>query len=278
MQWRIKIHRQIENWGWYDDANTFRVFFHLLILASHWEQNFKGQTLYPWQCCIGRKYLSHKLKLTEQQIRRALYNLSKQPTNNQQTTSNWTPEITIKTTNKYSIITICKWEEYQSTEKKQPTKQPTKQPATDLELIWKTTTTKEYKNKEYNIDSTPPQSIKHILSDWVLVEERGVDILEEFVNYWSEPNKAGKEKRQLERTWDTNLRLKKWKKNKDTNFGTKQIIDYEIVDNYHIAYLWWKLEDVKQYFKNKYPTDRQTKYRQAKEKYRNSDLFIKAVK
>lgn len=262
MQWRIKIHRQIENWGWYDDANTFRVFFHLLILASHWEQNFKGQTLYPWQCCIGRKYLSHKLKLTEQQIRRTIFNL--------QTTN----EIAVKTTNKYSIITICKWEEYQSTEKKQPTKQPTN----DTKLNQQTTTTKEYNNKEYNIDSTPPQSIKHILSDWELVERWGIDILQEFVDYWGEKNKAGKEKRQLERTWDIDLRLKKWKKNIDTNFGTKQIIDYEIVDNYHIAYLWWKLEDVKQYFKNKYPTDRQTKYRQAKEKYRNSDLFIKAVK
>lgn len=135
MQWRIKIHRQIENWGWYDDANTFRVFFHLLILASHWEQNFKGQTLYPWQCCIGRKYLSHKLKLTEQQIRRTIFNLQR------------TNEIAVKTTNKYSIITICKWEEYQSTEKKQPTKQPTN----DTKLNQQTTTTKEYNNKEYNI-------------------------------------------------------------------------------------------------------------------------------
>ena len=147
------------------------------------------------------------------------------------------------------------------------------------QTIQQTDTNKNDKNgKEWKINSTTLQSIKHILSDWELIEKRGVDILEEFVNYWSEPNKTGKEKRQLEKTWDTNLRLWKWKKNKDTNFGTKQIVDYEIVDNYHIAYLWWKLEDVKQYFKNKYPTDRQNKYRQAKENYRNSSLFSNAIK
>lgn len=81
----------------------------------------------PWQCTVWRKYLSQRLKLTEQQIRRTIFNL--------QTTN----EIAVKTTNKYSLITICKWEEYQDVWKKQPTKQPT----THTENNQQTTTTKE---------------------------------------------------------------------------------------------------------------------------------------
>lgn len=262
MEWRIKIHRQIDDRWRRSKPNTFSLFLYLLTNANIKPSYLHWHFIDKWDCVVGRKSTSKHLGMTEQQLRTSLEHLKS------------TNEITIKTTSQFSIITVCKWEEYQSTEKKQPTKQPTNQPTSNQQV----TTSWEGKNKEYNIDSTKTQSIKYILSDWELIEERGLDILEEFVNYWSEPNKAGKEKRQLERTWDTNLRLKKWKKNKDTNFGTKQIIDYEIVDNYHIAYLWWKLEDVKQYFKNKYPTDRQNKYRQAKEKYRNSDLFIKAVK
>lgn len=183
--------------------------------------------------------------------------------------------ISIKTTSKYTVITIVNWDKYQTNDIKI---------ASNWTTTWTSTwhqpdTINKDKNiKEYNIDSEATQSIKYILTDWELVEMRGLDILQEFVDYWWEKNRAGKEKRQLQRTWDTNLRLKKWKNNKETNFGTKQLLDYEIVDNYHKAHIEGKLGDVKQYFKNKYPTDRQNKYRQAKERYRNSDLFSKSIK
>lgn len=72
-----------------------------------------------------------------------------------------TNEITIKSTNRFSVITVCKWEEYQIDNKNQPAKQPAHQQTSNQQA----TTPKEYKNIEYNIDSTPPQSIKHILSD-----------------------------------------------------------------------------------------------------------------
>ena len=41
------------------------------------------------------------------------------------------------------------------------------------------------------------------------------NILNEFIDYWTEPNKSNtKMKFELSPTWDTNLRLKKWAKNK----------------------------------------------------------------
>lgn len=30
----LKLHRQITEWEWYDDANTFRLLIHLLIMAN----------------------------------------------------------------------------------------------------------------------------------------------------------------------------------------------------------------------------------------------------
>jgi hypothetical protein len=53
------------------------------------------------------------------------------------------------------------------------------------------------------------------------VSEFGKDMVREFYDYWSEPNKSKtKIKWQLEKTWDTHLRLLKWVKN---DFGKKKV-------------------------------------------------------
>ena len=52
------------------------------------------------------------------------------------------------------------------------------------------------------------------------VKEFGRDVLREFYEYWSEPNKSKtKIKFQLEKTWDARLRLLRWVKN---DFGKKK--------------------------------------------------------
>ena len=97
----IKVHRKILDWEWYCDDNAFRLFMHLLIKANHDEGRWQGVTIKPGQLVTGRIRLASELKLGEQQIRTALDKLKA------------TSEITIKTTNKYSIITILNWEKYQ---------------------------------------------------------------------------------------------------------------------------------------------------------------------
>ena len=95
----IQISREIENWGWYQDSNTFRVFFHLLLKAQTQSGNeIIGIQLERGQVVVGRKKLSVDLGISEQSIRTSIERLSK------------SREITIKTTNKYSIITICKYD------------------------------------------------------------------------------------------------------------------------------------------------------------------------
>lgn len=97
----IKLHRKLLEWGWYSDANTFRVFMHLLLTASYEENEFRGHKLKPGQTVIGRKRLAKDLKMSEQSVRTALQHLIS------------TNEITIKSTNKFTIVTIENWGKYQ---------------------------------------------------------------------------------------------------------------------------------------------------------------------
>ena len=89
------------SWEWYSNPSTFCVWMHLLIEASHEFKVWKGVPIVPGELVTSVNSLSISTGLSIQQVRTALRNI--------QTTG----EITIKTTNKYSIITICKYDEYQ---------------------------------------------------------------------------------------------------------------------------------------------------------------------
>ena len=124
------------SWEWYQDANTTRVFIHLLLNANLEESRFKNHVIPKGSLVIGRKSLAETLGITEQNVRTALNHLKS------------TNEITIKSTNRFSIVTIVNWEKYQIN-KKQSTNKVTNnltnnQPTTNQQL----TTEKEYKNKE----------------------------------------------------------------------------------------------------------------------------------
>lgn len=98
----IKLHRKLVAWGWYDDDVVKSVFLHILLTANFKETTWRNITLMPGQVVTSIKKLSEDLQHTNQQTRTALDKLKS------------TNEITIKSTNKFSIITVVNWEEYQS--------------------------------------------------------------------------------------------------------------------------------------------------------------------
>lgn len=136
----IKLHRKIAEWEWYNDANTLRLFLHLLINANHEPKRWHGMVIDKGQIVVGRKDLAKKLKVGEQSVRTSLNRLKS------------TNEITIKSTNKYSIVTILNWDNYQDTKEAsnqqnnhQANQQLTSnQPTTNQQL----TTNKNYRTKE----------------------------------------------------------------------------------------------------------------------------------
>ena len=97
----IKLFRQILDWEWYKDANTMRVFLHLLLKANYEDSQYRGEPVPRGSAVFGRIELSAVLGLTEQQIRTALQHLMS------------TNEIAIKTTNKFSVASITNYELYQ---------------------------------------------------------------------------------------------------------------------------------------------------------------------
>ena len=54
----IKLHRSILKWEWYDDANTMRVFLHLLLNANWEDCRYRGHLVPKGSLVIGRKKIA----------------------------------------------------------------------------------------------------------------------------------------------------------------------------------------------------------------------------
>lgn len=114
MEGWIKLYRKLIKWPHYKNGNTFRLFLHLLMTAnvedSKWDKGNliikRGQTV------TSVAQLAHELGLTVNQIRTSKNTLKN------------TGEITIKTTNKFSVITVCKFDDYQANGKDRPQAKP----------------------------------------------------------------------------------------------------------------------------------------------------------
>lgn len=153
MTGHIKLDRKIIAWEWYTDANTFRVFLHLLLMATHKDSSWRGNKISRGQIITGRKNLSKTLKLTEREIRTSITHLI------------MTNEIAIKTTNKHSVITICKYEYYQSFEsyndQQKANKPPTNRPINDQETTTFNNVNNDNNNYIYNSEGakTAPNGV-----------------------------------------------------------------------------------------------------------------------
>ena len=71
----VKIPRDITNFAWYTDANTVKVYVHILMKASWTTRVWRGIVLQPGQVVISQETLAAELKLTRIKVRVALRNL-----------------------------------------------------------------------------------------------------------------------------------------------------------------------------------------------------------
>ena len=132
MQWRVKFHRKITEREWYSDANTFRVFFHLITIANHKDWKRQWIEIKRWQTVTSLEHMAEWLKLSVQQIRTSLNKLI------------LTWEISKKSTNKFTLITVLKYCDYNDLEN-EDNKQITNEQQTNNKQI---TTNKNDKNKQ----------------------------------------------------------------------------------------------------------------------------------
>lgn len=130
----IKLHDSWLEWEWHTDPNMVSLFFHLLSMASKKDTRFRGCDIKRGQVVVGRKMLSEKTGISEQTVRTCLSRLER------------TGEISRKSTNKFTIITICNYNSYQPNFGESNQQSTNNQPTTNQQL----TTLIDNKNKEDN--------------------------------------------------------------------------------------------------------------------------------
>ena len=97
----VALHRSLLSWGWHADPATGWLFVNLLLMANWTDSDWQGMTIKRGQLITGRKALAAQTGLSERQIRTALDHLKS------------TNELTIKSTNKFSLITIVNYGKFQ---------------------------------------------------------------------------------------------------------------------------------------------------------------------
>lgn len=196
----VKLHKKMLDWEWYSDSNTKSLFLHLLIIANYKDKSWKGITIKRGQCVVGRKQLSKTLGMSERQIRTCFDHLKS------------TNELTTKSTNKYTLITIEKYNDYQSnigiTDQQN-----------DQQVDHPPTTPKEYKNNKNNIYTFLEPTIEEVQA-YCRERNNRVDA-EMFVNFYSA--KGWMIGRNKMKNWKSAVHT--WERSSKDNTRTKTIDD-----------------------------------------------------
>lgn len=296
----ITINKDVFDFEQYESDNVFKVFLYFLTHAATREKTVKGQRLERGQLLVTREGVCRATKMTVQNYRTAICYLS----GTNKTTNKATQRITIKSTKKFTIITICEFDNYvYPSEAYQPTNQPTNQPDNQPVNNQQPTSPpnppknppfiqKEKENEKENLSPTPPikekdkekekaspqpslkeeidpQKISSIFfsgrkeesavfvsepdgsSTKLKVEKSieqkrrllevhrgefynslvpfvqmyGKEMVRDFFDYWSEPNKGKTQMRyEMQPTWCLAMRLATWNKRK-RNYVRKSATD-----------------------------------------------------
>ena len=97
----IKLDRNIQEWRWYTNANTFRVFVHLLLNANIKSNDFENAKIKRGELATSYDKIANTLKLSNQQVRTAISHLKS------------TGEITVTRYSKFIVISIVNYAQYQ---------------------------------------------------------------------------------------------------------------------------------------------------------------------
>lgn len=211
----IKIYRKITDWEWYKDVSTLHLFIHLLITANREDKSWRGIVVGRGQRLTSRSALASDTGLSEGQVKRSLNKLI--ATNN----------LTIKATNKYTLITICNYESYQdsSNDSDQQNDQPRDQQAApkqeEEKNIYPPSLSKERVSPLTG--GTPIEERQRRFYDSLIpfVSQYGKEMIRDFYDYWSEPDRAAKPKMrwEKEKTWGLERRLGRWRRNNEERAG-----------------------------------------------------------
>lgn len=186
----IKLHRKITEWEWYQDSNTFMLFIHLLFKANYKDTRYQGKPVKRGQMITGRIALSEETGISQQSIRTCLSRLEK------------SGEITIQSTNRFSLVTIVNYNNYQDDDRQSTSQLTNNQPTINQQ----STTSKEVKNSKKVKKGNNKEHVFNFkaavlsldvdlntLNDWLTVrkKKRASDTKTAFNTLLKEINKSG---------------------------------------------------------------------------------------
>lgn len=146
----IKIYRTLTQWRWYKDANTFRLFLHLLMTANYKDMDFESTTIPRGAKVTSITALADELSLSPQMVRTSIAKLIS------------TGEITKRSTTKYTVLSVANYEKYQpKTSRATNNQQTNNKPITNEQQQEKEykegNKERSIKGREYNPPIIPPQ-------------------------------------------------------------------------------------------------------------------------
>lgn len=118
----ILLFRQITEWEWYQNPNTFRLFVHCLLMANYTDGRFEGKEIKRGQLVTSLPSLSEQTKLSIRQVRVALDHLI------------MTGELTNKSYTKFRIITVVNYDKYQNNDRQIDSQMTDKRQTSDSQM------------------------------------------------------------------------------------------------------------------------------------------------
>lgn len=223
----IKLHRKILDWEWFTSPSTLQLFIYLLLRANKEDKKWRGILIKRGQLVTSVATISEETKLSTQQVRTSLNRLKS------------TNEITSKTTNRFTLVTVCKYESYQLYEEtEQQAKQQALQQTNNKQITNKQQQLKNNKNIRNNkkesiltnvrIDekaTDAPVVATTTTDDMELRKEKfyqslvpyvakyGKDMVRAFYDYWTEKTYGGRKMRfEKQQAFEISKRLATWQK------------------------------------------------------------------
>jgi hypothetical protein len=216
----IKLHKSLLDWEWYSNSKMLHLWIHILLSANKVDKKWQGIEIKRGQFVTSLIKIASYLNLSIRTIRTNLLRLQK------------SKDIVIKTTNRYTIITIVNYSIAQDSRiknDKQIIHQKDKQNINEINS--------KYKQNKITLDN----KITRIIDFSINIKDRKENFKKEvykyqlkntpekllnFFNYWSEEiNQGEKLKFENVKEWNTEAKLKAWidivKKN-DENIKTKK--------------------------------------------------------
>lgn len=145
----IKIHRKFLDWEWFNKSEAVHLFMYLVLKANHKDGQWQGIDIKKGQFVTSFGKISSDTGISLQTIRTLLKKFEK------------TNEINIQTTNKFTIVTLCKYECYQQENELTNTQLTNKQQTTNKQL----TTNKNDKNDKKFIPPTFNEVLEYCMQN-----------------------------------------------------------------------------------------------------------------